>query len=214
MQSEDDAGPPGASAYNARLPGDEFTMFLVTQANGLGHDTAVAGRISSGTSAKKSIPFAPSRRGSAAGETRTASLGISCAFSLASASSFALKRSSTRCMERVAGEPSSPPHRSDGRPSSSAIRQSRSAADCSAARTGLAGRDEFWLNSGVNRRRRFGDEYLRLRYRRRRCILRRHLIFVSDGGAATIFTPAPRSGASRSSSPAMQTRVKRAYRRA
>ena len=29
-----------ASAYDAGLAGHEFTMFLVAQANGLGHDTA------------------------------------------------------------------------------------------------------------------------------------------------------------------------------
>jgi hypothetical protein len=32
-----------ASAYDAGLPGDEFAMFLVAQANGLGHDKAAAG---------------------------------------------------------------------------------------------------------------------------------------------------------------------------
>jgi hypothetical protein len=33
----------GASAYDARLPRDEFTMFLVAQANGVGHDAAAGG---------------------------------------------------------------------------------------------------------------------------------------------------------------------------
>src|ERR1700688_5220203 len=42
---------------------------------------------------------------------------------------------------------------------------------------GLRGTDEFWL-AGPDRRR-FGDEYLRLRYRRRRRILRPYAISIS-----------------------------------
>ena len=97
-------------------------------------------------------------------------------------------------------------------PTSSAIRRSHSVADCSVARTGFAGRTNFGLpepTGGALAMNIFDFDigaggassgptpfpFL-------------------DGGSATIFAPAPRSGASRSSSPAMPTRVNSPYRRA
>ena len=108
-----------AAAHDAGLAGHEFGMFLVAQANGLAHDAAADGRISSWTSAKTSAPFAPCMRGSTAGATWTALIGVSCACSSASASTFALKRlrrvarrgSPAGSCRAVAGEPSSPPRR-------------------------------------------------------------------------------------------------------
>src|SRR5271156_2724229 len=86
-----------AAAHDAGLAGYESGVLLIAQANGLAHDSAVDGQISSGTSAKAPTPFLTSRPGSGSGATWPASLDGSCASSPANASSFTVKRLSTSC---------------------------------------------------------------------------------------------------------------------
>jgi len=85
-----------AAAHDAGLAGHESSMLLVTQANGLAHDTAADG-------ADFLRDFRENVDAVCAFDARLCrgSNGVSCAFPSASASSFALKRSSTSCASGV-----------------------------------------------------------------------------------------------------------------
>jgi hypothetical protein len=177
----------GATAYDARLPGDEFTMFLVAQPNGFGHDTAAAGADFLRTSAKTSTPLAPSIHGSAAGEVWTASLGVSLRGFVGE--HFQPRLEAVFDNLRIGG----PQQVLVGESQVNPIRcfvGGRNAIEFGkhtiAQQAGLFGRqngprgaDELWPASGGNRRRRPGDKYLRFQYRPSRCILRRHAISIS-----------------------------------
>ena len=140
-----------AAADDAGLAGHGFGMLLVAQANGLADDPAAAW-------ADFLRDFR--KRGSAAGATLTASIGVSCAGSSASASTLALKLdelriggSSAGSCRAVAGEPSLVGGRKANEFGNQTIAQR---GGLFGRQNGPRGADEFWLAGAT--RRHLGNE--------------------------------------------------------
>jgi hypothetical protein len=210
----------GASTYDARLPGDEFTMFLVAQANGLAHDTAAAGVDflrdfrENGGAVRAFDTRLRGRNGNGLARRFLRRLGDE-RFQLRPEAVFDELRIGGRQQVLVGEPPVNPVRRIVG------TREVVQFGDQAIAQrgglfvrqNGPRGRTNFGLprasGAGVGALSNICDFDIG----GVSASSGRTPFPFPDGVSATNFAPAPRSGASRSSSPAMPTRVKRARTR-